>query len=261
MPRPLALTLESLQLPLRAGLTTAARLGARGLAFSAVGPLAPEQLSATGRREVRHLFAAAQLQLPALHCPLRHGLDELEGLERRLERLRAALQLGRDLGAGCVTLAAGVVPADVHQPTYLRLRQAVGDLARWADRIGTRLALLAGGEPVARLVDFVRGLDLGCVGLTVDPALLLTHQLDPVDSLRTAGELLALFVARDARPRRLERDAQEVNLGAGDVDWFAVAAVLEEIRYQGWVVTQRGPTPDPSAAAAAALAFLKRLGL
>lgn len=261
MPRPLALTLESLQVPLRAGLMAAARLGARGLTFSAVGPLAPEQLSATGRREVRHLFTTAQLQAPALHCPLRHGLDEPEGLDRRLQRLQAALQLARDLGPGLITLAAGAIPADANQPAYLRLRQAVGDLARWADRIGARLALLAGGEPVDRLAEFVRGLELGCVGLAVDPGLLLMQQLDPVDGLRTAADLLALLVARDARPSRLDRPSQEVSLGAGDVDWLSVAGVLEETRYQGWVVIQRAPASDPQAEAAAALAFLKRLGV
>lgn len=273
MSRPLALKLESLQVDLRKGLPSAARLGAKGLSFQPVGPLAPEALSATGRREIRHLYATHQLELPALFCPLRRGLAEPEGLDRRLERLRDAITLACALhsrGTGLVTLAVGPVPEDSNSPAWQRLRQAVGDLAASANRVGGKLALVAGAEPLPRLLAFVEHFQqLGCVGVAINPSTLLQQRHDPVEALFQARSNLYLLVAQDFRYGSVSRLAlpsmigsiEEVSLGAGFVDWLGIAGALHGIQYDGWVVIDRGPTPDPQAEAAKALAFLRGLGM
>ena len=72
----LALPIEAFAAPFRAALGQASKLGVEGVAFDAVGELAPHRLSATGRREIGHLLRSHDLSLAAIHCTLRHGLDE-----------------------------------------------------------------------------------------------------------------------------------------------------------------------------------------
>jgi sugar phosphate isomerase/epimerase len=80
----LGIRLESLGLPLRKALAEASRLGAAGVQVDAVAELSPEQLSQTGRREFRNLLRSLDLELAALGCPLRRGLDNAENLQPRI---------------------------------------------------------------------------------------------------------------------------------------------------------------------------------
>src|SRR6266704_162185 len=75
--------LESLGLPLRKALQQASRLGVGGVQVDAVGDLSPTRLSETGRREFRHMLRAYNLELTAVGCPLRRGLDAAEDQQPR----------------------------------------------------------------------------------------------------------------------------------------------------------------------------------
>src|SRR5579883_1367750 len=91
--RKIGIRLESLGLPLRRGLLEAERLGVSGVQVDAVGDLAPKALSETGRREFRHLLRAHNLELTALGCPLRRGLDATEDQQPRIEHVQKVLSL------------------------------------------------------------------------------------------------------------------------------------------------------------------------
>src|SRR6516162_10194518 len=98
MNRPMiGIRLESLGLPLRRALEAATRMGAAGVQVDAVGDLDARRLSATGRREFRHLLKTHNLELTALGCPLRHGLDIAENQEQRIDYVRKVLSLSFDL--------------------------------------------------------------------------------------------------------------------------------------------------------------------
>ncbi len=57
MPRlKIGVCLKALGVPLRRALADAQKIGAAGVEIDAVGPLAPQTLSQTGRRELRHLL-------------------------------------------------------------------------------------------------------------------------------------------------------------------------------------------------------------
>src|SRR3954454_1378776 len=112
----LGVTLESLGLPTRRALFEAQRLGLTGVQVDAVGDLAPDRLSDTGRREFRHLLRSHGLELSALGCPLRHGLDEPANLEPRIDRIRQVMALSFDLGPRRVIVEAGRVPDDLADP-------------------------------------------------------------------------------------------------------------------------------------------------
>src|SRR5207244_4283800 len=108
----LGVHLESLRLPLRRGLDEVQRLGAGGVHVDAAGDLAPKALSQTGRREFRNLLRARALDLAAVGCPLRRGLDAAESQEGRIEHVQNVMSLAFDLGARVVVVQAGPVPGE-----------------------------------------------------------------------------------------------------------------------------------------------------
>src|SRR5881275_2610950 len=103
----IGIRLESLGLPLRRALAEASKLGVPGVQVDAAGDLSPQQLSQTGRREFRHLLRSYDLELTALGCPLRRGLDVAENQQPRLEHVRNVMTLSADLGPRLVVVEAG----------------------------------------------------------------------------------------------------------------------------------------------------------
>lgn len=257
----ISITLETIGQPIRTGVGIAAKAGCEGLVFDATNTLSPVQLSDTGRREVRQLLLSHRLQLVALRCPLRRGLDELDGLDARLERLRQAMTLANDLGPRLVIMGIGPIPEKEDDPIRQRMKSALGDLLRYADRIGCRIALDAGFEAPEVLVEFIRSFDTGSLGSSVDPATLLMEKLPLEGSLRVLAGSVWHCYARDAVSRRLDRGAREVALGQGDIDWFAWLGALEEIGYTSWLTIRQGAFTQPAVEAQAAVQFLHRLGI
>lgn len=260
MKRRVALQLEALGQPFRLAVATASGLGYTGATLAARQAFHPDQLSQTGRREVRHLLQTHQLRLVAVAAPLERGLDEAAELDRRVTYLKRTLDLAFDLGPRLVLLAAGPVPSDANSAVGQQYRDALGDLARHADRVGCLLALEAGLESAPCLRDFLATFNAGSLGVSLDPATLLLRQQSPEEAVRVfAGQLLHVY-ARDARPRRLDQSSPEAPLGGGDVPWLGFLGALEEVGYAGWLTVKRGPTADPLESARSALQFLTTLG-
>jgi hypothetical protein len=106
----LGLVLETTGLTVRRGLAEASRAGADGVQIDAAGDLAPDALTATGRREFRNLLKTYNLDLAALNCPLRRGLDVADNLQQRVDYVRKVMQLAFDLGARKVVAPLVRVP-------------------------------------------------------------------------------------------------------------------------------------------------------
>lgn len=257
----IAITLESIGQPLRTAVVVAAKAGCSGMVFDATGPLGPDALGDTARREVRHLLQSHLLSPIALRCPLRRGLDELDGLEARLERLRKAMQLSFDLGARLILMGIGAIPAEPTDPAYLRMHTVLNELSQYGDRIGCRIALDVGLEPVEQLLNFISKLDTGSLGLSLDPATLLMEK-QPIDATVLAAKpLIAHTYARDAIPRRIDRPAKEVAVGHGDIDWLSWLGTLQACNYSGAYTIKQTPGANPQADITAAVQFLKKLGV
>ena len=86
---PLGLRLDPAR-SIREQVIEAARLGAKGVVLDAIGDLAPDRLSETGRREVRHLLRSVEAALVALSLPTRRPFDTLDQLDDRLRRAERA---------------------------------------------------------------------------------------------------------------------------------------------------------------------------
>jgi L-ribulose-5-phosphate 3-epimerase len=248
--------LESFGLPLRRALQEAERIGVGGVQVDAVGDLSPNSLSQTGRREFLHLLRSYNLELTALGCPLRHGLDTPENQEGRIDHVRKVMSLSFDLGPRIAIVQAGRVPADdAPQPL---LTESLTVLGYHGDRTGTVLALETGLESGAVLRKYLDRFDTGGLGVNLDPANLVTQDFDPYESARALQGKVVHSHAKDARKAGTSRAAQEVALGAGDIDWMRFLSVLEEIEYRGWLVAERETGGGGPQETAAAVGFLRR---
>jgi sugar phosphate isomerase/epimerase len=258
-PQKIGVRLESLCLPLRRALAEANRLGVTGVQVDAAGDLAPNNLSQTGRREFRHLLRGHNLELTALVCPLRRGLDTAQDQQPRLEHVRKVLSLSTDLGPRLIIVQAGPIPEQAAVDRSRVLDESLRDLAAHGDRIGATLALETGLESGEVLAAYLKRFDAGSLGANLDPGNLLMRGLDPYESTRALHRLLRHVHAKDARRASASRAAQEVPVGHGDVDWMQLLGTLAEIDYRGWIVVERETGEDRLADVAAGVALLRRL--
>src|SRR5262249_62266389 len=116
-------------------LEEAGRLGAGGGQVDAVGHLTPAKLGETGRRELRRLLRAHNLELTALGCPLRRGLDTAQDLEPRIDRVRQVMTLSYDLGARVAIVQAGQIPEDAASPRAQLLGESPPALGPYGHRV------------------------------------------------------------------------------------------------------------------------------
>jgi sugar phosphate isomerase/epimerase len=257
MPIHLGVRLESLGLPLRAGLEEASRLGLAGVQVDAVGDLTADRLSQTGRREFRHLLRSLNLEVTALGCPLRRSLDVAENQQPRIEHVCKTLALSFDLGAKRVIVDGPKVP-EAEEPRAALLREALTAIGAFGDRSGAILALESGLDAGETLASYLASFDTGSLGVNYDPANMLLNGFDPIQHLTPLRQFLAHVHARDARRASVSKTAQETALGAGDIDWITFVAALETMEYRGWLVLERETGDNRVADVANGVKFLRR---
>jgi L-ribulose-5-phosphate 3-epimerase len=253
--------LKSLGLPFRRALQEVQKLGVTGVELEAIGDFAPNNLSQTGRRELRHLFSSHNLELSAIACPLRRGLDVMEKQEARIDYLRQAMTLGFDLGPRLVIVHPGKIPVDEKDPGLNRMTEALTALAQHGDRTGSILALETGLEDGPTLDRFLARFDTGSLGVNFNPANLLMSGFSPYEAGRVLNRRIVHAHAKDARTSTAGRSAQEqeVPLGHGDLDWLELLGILEEIDYHQWLVVERNGSLNPLADVSGAVKFLHKL--
>ena len=255
---PLGIPLETVGRPARPALAAAGRIGVAGVEAAAVGDFAPDRLGDTGRRELLTLLRSHGLDLAALSCPLRRGLDAAENQAERVEYVRRIMQLAFDLGPRKVVVPLPVVPTDPETPRAKVLREVLRDLAAFGDRIGTRLCLEVGLDTGEAVRDYLAGFDAGSLGVTYDPANFLLNGLDPVANLSALGPVIGLVHARDGRTATVSGGGREVPVGAGDVEWMMLVATLEAVDYRGYIVVDRKTGGQRFADVTAGVEFLRR---
>ena len=253
----LALALETLGLALRPALDAAARLTLDGVQADAVGPLAPDQLGTTARRELRTLLRGHLVELVALNCPLRRGLDNPEAIDARLAHLRKVAGLASELGCPRLALPMPGLPRDDEKRRAEVLNQSLSELARIGDSTGVSISLEVGLDRAPATRDYLCGYDTGSLRVTLDPAALLTGGGNPVDAVLAYGELVDFVQARDAR-RGVSGGAREVPLGEGDVDWNLLVATLDAAGYRGYLTVDTEIGANRPAVARHGVEFLRR---
>jgi L-ribulose-5-phosphate 3-epimerase len=255
----IGVVLESMQLPLRSGLPRAARMGAAGVQVDAVGELSPERLTDTARRELKNLLRTYAQDLTALNCPLRRGLDVAENQQPRLEYIRRAMALSFELGPRLLIAPLPKLPGENEPERARLLREALLDLGRHGDRVGSVLALEVGMDEPQAVAAYLDTFDVGSLKVNYDPANLLVNGFDPLAGIIPLHRRIAHTHARDARRSTVSRGVQEVALGDGDIDWLRYVASLAAVEYRGWMTIERESGEDRLGDVERGVGFLKRM--
>ncbi len=253
----LGIVAESTGLPIRAAVEQASKWAVDGVQADGVGALAANSLGDTGRREFKNLLRSFNLELCAIGCPLRRGLDSPEDQQKRLENIRNAMQLAYDLGARKVVVPFPKLPAP-ESPAADALRESLLALAAHGDRVGTVVCLEAGLDDATALKDYLATYDTGALAVNFDPANFLVNGHDPLKAAMALAGRIGHAHARDAKRSAANALPEEVPVGAGDIEWMAAIATLEAIDYRGYLTIERTVGAKRLDDLAASVRFLRR---
>jgi sugar phosphate isomerase/epimerase len=239
----------------------AARLGAKGVVVDAIGDLAPDRLSETGKREFRHLLRSTGLELVALALPTRRSFDTADELDARLARADRAFGLAYELGTRLVLARTGPLPPSEEPNRREHYTLALRELANRADHRGVRLAMETGAESGPDLRAFLDAIDAPALTASIDPGALLQNRQDPVLVTRALGPWVAHAYATapdSSAPSARVAPPHRSGFPPGAVDWEEYLGALEEINYRGYLTVSANPPADPGAQFTALAALFKK---
>jgi sugar phosphate isomerase/epimerase len=250
---------------LRASLPRVAKLGVHGVTLVSTSPrLDLPSLSASGRRELRHLIARQGLRLAAArHALPKRGLRPGVDLDAVLSGFRDALAAARDVGAERLLMDLGPLPPVARAAVKTPIGPVAGGLLVMPTAADIAQFTTAPAEAVAREPDFEASVDealrvLGeaadlvqlpvALGSSLADAAALGRALDAADcqwfgaDLDPSADDAAAFLSvhanrllhvrgRDAR--RSGSRHEFVPLGEGDVDWSELHALLTDANFNG----------------------------
>lgn len=260
---PIGVMLDSFRKPPKEALLLAAASGADGIQLYAThGELAPESMDAAARRDFRSRVADAGLKISAVCGDLGCGFANAALNPELIRRSKLIMELAKELGTDIVTTHIGVVPADKKAERYAIMQDACGELARYADALGSHFAVETGPERSEVLKEFLDGLGSKGVAVNFDPAnLVMVAGERPETAVKNLGEYIVHTHAKDGR-QIFYRDPEvifglkpddgikqpsfeELPLGEGDVNFPQYLKALEATGYRGYLTVEREVGNDP----------------
>lgn len=271
---------DSFRLNLHDGLKKAAEVGAQGVQIYAVsGEMAPENLNAQQRRDLKNYISDLGLEVAALCGDMGgHAFTREEDNAYKVDRSCRIMDLALDLDCHVVTTHIGVVPTDPAHPRYAVMQKACRQMGEYGDKVGCRFAIETGPELAVTLRSFLDSLGCKSMCVNLDPAnLLMVSGDDPVKAVHTLAPYIVHTHAKDGHmvkyhdpeiiydffadggitDLRMEDCFTELPLGEGGVDWDNYLKALREIGYDGYLTIEREVGADPAKDIAMAVDFLK----
>jgi len=242
--RKIGIRLDCLGLPLRDALPAAARIGAQGVQLQSEKEVAPDELSQTGRRHLLHSLQTQRLELVAIGSTNRRGFDSLDKLESRVEFVRRVVRQAGELRTPFVVVPAGAVPAEADSPQTLAFYDALRQIAEEANRVGVRIALETGPDPLSKVAQFLKEMERYPLAVNYDPANLIARGYDPFAGLSDlADRVVGLHVKDLLRATTTVSGFVETPLGEGELNLDRLAAELAGADYRGyWTLERDAPS-------------------
>ena len=273
---PIGVVLDCFPGSLKERLSLAEKLGLKGVqVYGIEGEISPE-MTVSARAEFKKELADRGLTLSAVCGDLGHGFFDPEHNKENIERSKRILELAKELGTDVVTTHIGVVPKDPSHPRYGIMQDACGQLAEYANQLGSHFAIETGPEPADVLRKFLDTLPSDGVGVNLDPANLhMCFNCDAAEAVRILKPYIVHTHAKDGK-RNYYRAPEEVYglvesemlaspsfvelpLGDGNVPFPAYLKALEDIGYKGFLTIERETGDKPEADIRKAANFLKDL--
>jgi len=246
MPRlRIAIQLRGLRMPLRRALETAHRLGAAAVEIDARDEVRPDDLSQTGRRQLRKLLEDLNLRVAAVGFRTRRGYNVTEALDRRVAATKDAMRLANELGSSLVVNQVGRVPRDSDAADWNIMIDALADLGAYGHHVGATLAAETGSESGEDLARLITALPQGAVGVTLNPGNLIINGFTPLDALSALRQHILYVHAKDGVRDVARGRGDEVPLGRGLADFPAILGALEDAAYRGYLCIERERADDP----------------
>jgi len=256
MQRPIGVMIESFRLGVREGIRKAAEIGADGFQIYVTGgEVAPEAMDRSARKAFKDFVADQGLVISALCADYFCGFLDAEKNGELVEKSKACVDLAVDLGVEVLTTHIGTLPSDHNDPRWRACREAIGDLAAYAESRGTVFATETGPESAEELLAFLQSIDSKGIAVNYDPANMVMGGFEHLNAVELLGDYIVHTHAKDGT----REPQQEVPLGEGGVDFPAYLARLDAIGYDGFLTIEREVGEDPVGDITRAIEFLRGL--
>ena len=255
----IGIQLSSLRQPFRKALETAARVGATAVEIDARRLLKPDDLSDTGRRQLRKTLDDLNLRVCAVGFRTRNGYNVLENLQERIDATKKAMSFAYSLGASVVVNQVGRVPDEPEGPEWDLLVDALREIGNHAHHCGSFLVAETGSESGPDLARLVNALPEGALGVALNPGNLIINSYSPVEAIQSLGRHVMYVRAKDGVRDLAQGRGIEVALGRGSADFPNLIGMLEEHAYRGFFTIERERSDDPVIEIAAAVQYLKNI--
>lgn len=235
-------------------------------------------LSGTGRREVRHVLASAQVQLVAVRHAVGHeGLSPRGDLDAAVETIAAILRAAAELGRAMLCVDLGLLPpaalTEVAAPPRPTPEQAglillpdpappgptpaiprrdpvfessvnavLREIGRQADRCGVVVAFSSSLASMASIQQAIAAVACPWFGIDLDPTAMLADDEDRDALLSRIGPLIRHVKLKDA-VRGAGNRVRAVPVGDGQVDWRRMLRDLDAAGYHGFLTVETGDLP------------------
>ena len=252
-------------------------------------------LSATGRREFRHVLSAQDRQMVGLRVDLGiKGFGPGADVDRLLSQLRKVMEAATELACPLVCLETGPLPeapirpiqkskisaeqaglilipafsapepelVPAPEPTAAerafaaQVDSAMFEMGKLADRCNVTVALHSDLSSLAALERILLAARCPWFGVNLDPVSILRDTWDCDQAFARLGPLIRHVRARDASVGADKR-TKPASVGRGDSKWDQLLSNLHAADYHSWITFDATELPDRRAAAVAGLKYLK----
>lgn len=229
----------------RRAIERAGKLGMRFVQLSAAQQgLRPRELDRRARKDVLALLARNGLALGGLDLMIPHR-DWLAAAtqDRAFEAMLGTLELAYDLGKVPVTTTLPVEKMD---------DAMVRELLTAADARGVAIAVHAEHDLNA-LHNWLKQHDQPMLGAAIDPAALLSQDIDPAEAITRFAERLLVARLDDHTATSVASAGGRCLVGEGSLDVLGYRAALSICRRLRSIIIELRDLPDPAAAARTAV--------